>query len=319
MKAALRTSIPDRNTPGLPIARSFNEMTIGMGNLHSYLHREIAVPTDPRRPSDLPAQETLTVPFAGGSVSRIPASRIKVFLAHDDPLLAAGLEATLSQSNEFELLVPASQQHSIQLRQSVSYADVTVADYGTALKMLDVFGRQLRVMVVTPESRETSVRLALDRGVRGYLTLGCGMAELRDALRTVSRGDTALGPLAATRVAESLRSRRLTSREAEVLRILMVGYGNKGIANLLAVSEGTVKTHVKSILSKLEAGSRTEAASIAQRRGIVSDAELSGSRRGFSASIQRARGRDDERKRVAGTQEPLARSQPSQSALPSRH
>ena len=81
----------------------------------------------------------------------------------------------------------------------------------------------------------------------------------------------ALGPLVANRVAEWMKQRALTPREADILRQMMLGHSNKRIALELNVAVGTVKTHVKSILDKLDAASRTEAVAIAQRRGILQE------------------------------------------------
>ena len=73
----------------------------------------------------------------------------------------------------------------------------------------------------------------------------------------------------AIRIADSMKQQALTRREEDILAHMMVGLSNKGIASKLALAVGTVKTHVKSILRKLDATSRTEAAAIAQRRGIL--------------------------------------------------
>src|SRR5258708_19753788 len=72
-----------------------------------------------------------------------------------------------------------------------------------------------------------------------------------------------------SRVADWMKQKALTGREEDILRLMMLGLTNKAIARKLTLALGTVKTHVKSILYKLDAGSRTEAAAIAQRRGIL--------------------------------------------------
>jgi DNA-binding NarL/FixJ family response regulator len=99
--------------------------------------------------------------------------------------------------------------------------------------------------------------------------LGCSVRDLLDGLRSVRVGGMAMGPLVAGRVAEWMKYPALTPREADILRQMMLGLSNKRIALQLSVAVGTVKTHVKSILDKLEAASRTEAVAIAQRRGIL--------------------------------------------------
>src|SRR6267378_7011439 len=88
-------------------------------------------------------------------------------------------------------------------------------------------------------------------------------------LRSVHAGGLALGPRVATRIADWMKQQALTTREGDILRQMMLGLSNKGIAAKLTVAVGTVKTHVKSVLEKLGAASRTEAVAIAQRRGIL--------------------------------------------------
>jgi DNA-binding NarL/FixJ family response regulator len=84
-------------------------------------------------------------------------------------------------------------------------------------------------------------------------------------------GGIALGPLVASRIADRMKQQALTPREADILRYMMQGMSNKAIASKLTLAVGTVKTHVKSVLEKLDARSRTQAVSIAQRRGILRD------------------------------------------------
>ena len=76
-------------------------------------------------------------------------------------------------------------------------------------------------------------------------------------------------PLVAAKLAAQVSSERLTSREREILQLMGGGASNKAIARQLGISEGTVKTHVKSVLQKLEVASRTEAESLAARRGLI--------------------------------------------------
>jgi len=126
-------------------------------------------------------------------------------------------------------------------------------------------------MILTHTESEAKICHALERGARGYLLLGCSLKDLMDALRSVHVGGIALGPLVASRIADRMKQEALTRREGEILRQLVLGQSNKTIAAKLALSVGTVKTHVKSILRKLDATNRTEAVAIAQRRGIVQE------------------------------------------------
>ena len=110
---------------------------------------------------------------------------------------------------------------------------------------------------------------ALEIGIRGYLLHGIGLPELFEAIRAVRGGGVALSPLVAARIANRIQGKTLTARERAVLEQLMLGLSNKSIASRLNLRVGTVKTHLKAILEKLGAGSRTAAVIAAQRRGLV--------------------------------------------------
>jgi two-component system NarL family response regulator len=201
------------------------------------------------------------------------SSKIKVLIAHGDPLIAAGLVATLQRQPDFEALVCKSTLKVSSVIASESPpADVVVADYDSGLRLIvsGAVGRH-RVVILTHSDSQAKICHALERGARGYLLLGCSIQDLLDGLRSVRVGGMAIGPLVAQRVAEWMNHRALTPREEEILRQMMLGLSNKAIALRLNVAVGTVKTHVKSVLDKLDAASRTEAVAIAQRRGILQE------------------------------------------------
>ena len=201
------------------------------------------------------------------------SSKTKVLIAHGDPLIAAGLAATLQGQPDFKAVVcrPALQVSSPSASE-LPPADVVVADYDSGLQLI-VSGAAVRhrVVILTHSDSQAKVCHALERGAYGYLLLGCSIQDLLDGLRSVCAGRVAIAPLVAQRVAEWMNHRALTRREEEILRQMMLGLSNKGIATRLNVALGTVKTHVKSVLDKLDAASRTEAVAIAQRRGILQE------------------------------------------------
>jgi DNA-binding NarL/FixJ family response regulator len=124
-------------------------------------------------------------------------------------------------------------------------------------------------VIFTERGGEASICHAMKQGVRGYLLLGCSVAEVATAIRIVHEGGCALAPLVAARIAERFRWEKLTPRELDILRLLFVGLRNKDIARVTSRTAETVKTHVKTILRKLDARSRTQAVIVAQRRGIL--------------------------------------------------
>jgi len=192
-----------------------------------------------------------------------PNERIRVLIAHSDPLISAGLAATLSRLRDFETATGGARPPA---------ADVVIADYESGLQVIAAGGTLgRRVMILTHSDSEAKICHALEQGARGYLLLGCSLQALVDGLRSVYMGGIALGPVVASRIADRMKQQALTPREADILRYMMLGMSNKAIASKLTLAVGTVKTHVKSILEKLNASSRTQAVSIAQRRGILRD------------------------------------------------
>lgn len=193
---------------------------------------------------------------------------IRVLVKHGDPLVAAGVAAALRQQPDIQV-----HMHESEPAAHLPF-DVLVADLDGALACLAnererLAGRSCRVLVLTPNGGERDVRVALEAGVHGYQLLGCRLDELVTGVRTVARGSRYLGDGVAVRMAESLAHEALTRREADVLQLMACGYCNKSIANELDIAVGTVKAHVKAILSKLDARTRTHAAAVASERGLV--------------------------------------------------
>jgi DNA-binding NarL/FixJ family response regulator len=198
-------------------------------------------------------------------------SRIKVLIAHGDPLISAGLAVTLRKRRDFETVVCSRALVVSDMTAShFPSADVVISDYDSGLRLIgSAEPGTRRVIVLTHSDSEAKIRRALEMGARGYLLFGCSVQDLIDGLLSVHAGGVALGPLVTSRIADLMKQQVLTQRESDILRQMMLGLSNKGIARTLTLAVGTVKTHVKSILVKLDAASRTEAVLIAQRRGIL--------------------------------------------------
>jgi two-component system NarL family response regulator len=128
---------------------------------------------------------------------------------------------------------------------------------------------EARVIVLTTFDGDEDIYRAIQAGARGYLLKGMGIDELVEAIETVHRGRSKIPAAIAERLAERLSGNALTERETEVLKTIALGKSNKEIASALFISEATVKTHINNLLSKLGATDRTQAARIAQQRGIV--------------------------------------------------
>jgi DNA-binding NarL/FixJ family response regulator len=196
---------------------------------------------------------------------------ITVLIEHSHALVSAGLAATLRKRRGFKVVFRSRDSMVVNSRASPGPSwDVAVADYDSGMRLLasEGVGRD-RVMILTDSDSEARICHALEQGARGYLLLGCSIEDLIDALSSIHVGGITLAPLVVTRVADRLKQQALTKREEEILAHIMLGLSNKGIAVRIAVAVGTVKAHVKSILDKLHATSRTEAVAIAQRRGLL--------------------------------------------------
>jgi DNA-binding NarL/FixJ family response regulator len=126
-----------------------------------------------------------------------------------------------------------------------------------------------KIIVLTTFEGDVEARRALKAGASGYLLKTMAPSELVEAIRQVYNGKKRLAPEIAASVAEHFESEMLSEREVDVLRQVAIGMGNREIAAILHISEETVKARLKQITEKLGANDRTEAVTIALRRGIM--------------------------------------------------
>ena len=129
---------------------------------------------------------------------------------------------------------------------------------------------EARVLMLSTHSGEEEVFRSLQAGARGYILKGAMREELLRAIREVYEGRRYIDPAVAPLLAARMQHRSLTGRELEVLRMVARGLGNKEIAASLNIAEVTVKLHVSHVLEKLNVKDRTEAATVAMQRGIIS-------------------------------------------------
>lgn len=205
--------------------------------------------------------------------------KIQVQILHQDPLICAGLCAALTHHTEFDIMA-ATHDHGADAGSMA--VDVLVTDHANALHVLQsrstcrqggtnacIHGTRTRILVVTTLTGEEQIRQAVMAGVTGYVVLGGSLDAYVDAVRALGKGMRYVCRRASHELMGSVSQATLTSREREVLCPLAQGLANKAIARELGISVGTVKVHVRSILDKLQASSRTQAASVAVQRGLV--------------------------------------------------
>jgi len=126
-----------------------------------------------------------------------------------------------------------------------------------------------KVIVLTTYAGDMQIRRALKAGAQAYLLKNTLHKELLETIRAVHAGKKSLSPEASYEIAQHATDDALTPAEMAVLRLIAVGNANKQIADQLSITEETVKSRVKSILSKLGANDRTHAAMIGVKRGII--------------------------------------------------
>jgi DNA-binding NarL/FixJ family response regulator len=206
----------------------------------------------------------------------------RVVLVDDHPAMRAGVRGVLEKTSDICVVGEASTGAQALSVLGATTPDVMFLDIGlpdvdgiSLLKDIRLKCAEIRVIMLTCQTDEASVRMAVDGGANGYLTKLTGPRELVDAVRMVCRGQVALSPDVATHLVSAIRAQRrageptLTAREREVWRCLARGSSNAEIARALYLSEHTVKFHVHNLLRKLGLRTRAEAICAAHRRGMV--------------------------------------------------
>ena len=210
-------------------------------------------------------------------------AKIRILVADDHPMLREGLVAVLSTQPDFDVVGEAADGSEVVQLAETLLPDVIlldlempVVDGVAALEQLRENGSGARTIVFTAYDTDERILGSLRAGARGYLLKGASRAELFEAVRTVHSGGSLLQPVVTGRLLDHMSHEEdapepepLTPRELEVLGLLARGLPNREIAGNLFISERTIKFHVGSILAKLDAGNRTEAARIAVQRGLV--------------------------------------------------
>jgi DNA-binding NarL/FixJ family response regulator len=213
---------------------------------------------------------------------------IRVLLADDDRLVRSGLRVLLSTEDDMTVVGEAGNGHQAvtlarELEPDVVVMDVRMPELDGvgATREIVSWARRPRVLVLTTFDLDEVVDDALDAGADGFLLKRATPEQLIDGIRTVHCGDALVSPAVTRRLLAAHASRRppdrerlllaahLTDREADVLRALAQGLSNAEIASTIWVSPETVKTHLKSILNKLDVRDRTQAVVWAYRTGFV--------------------------------------------------
>ena len=204
------------------------------------------------------------------------ASTIRVLSVDDHPLLRDGIATLIDHQPDMTMVAQASTgREAIEQyrrhRPDVTLMDVRLPDMSGIDALIEIRAEfpDARVLMLTTFEGDAEIARALAAGARGYLLKTMPPDELAESVRHVHAGRRKIPSEVAANLAEHLGEERLTAREIDVLIQVASGGRNREIGELLGISEETVKVHVKHIMEKLGAADRTEAVTIALRRGII--------------------------------------------------
>jgi len=218
-----------------------------------------------------PSSDAPGVPQPGSALSEI-----RILIADDHLVVREGLVAILNRQSDMTVVGEAGNGHEALEQWRTHRPDVTLMD----LRMPEMSGVEAiiaireeddkaSVIILTTYDSDEDVYRGMRAGAKAYLLKDAHREELLNCIRAVYAGKTVVSPGVAAKLASRLREERLTPRELDILTLVGQGLSNKLIARALDITEGTVKTHVKNVLEKLDATSRTEALAVAARRGLI--------------------------------------------------
>ncbi len=201
---------------------------------------------------------------------------IRVLTVDDHPVVRAGVRALIAREPDFQVVGEGGDGAEAVALYEAHRPDVVLMD--VRMPNLDGVGATRAIMASDPSARvialtsyhgDADVYRAIQAGACGYLLKDTLGAPLVDALRRAAAGERIIPPEIAERLAEFMAQDELTPRELEVLDLAAKGLRNREIASAIGRSEDTVKAHLKHIMKKLGVADRTEAVTLALRRGII--------------------------------------------------
>ena len=203
-------------------------------------------------------------------------SQIRILAVDDHPIVRQGIAGLVGIQTDMVLVGEASNGRDAIQQFRTHHPDITLMD----LQMPEMSGidsliairnefPNAKVIVLTTYAGDTQILRALKAGAQAYLLKNTLHKELLETIRSVHVGKKTLSPEVSYQIAEHATDDLLTPAEIVVLRLIAAGNANKKIADQLSITEETVKSRVKNILSKLGANDRTQAAMIGLKRGII--------------------------------------------------
>jgi two-component system NarL family response regulator len=205
-----------------------------------------------------------------------PEHKIRVILADDHPVVRDGLAAIVNQQPDMEVVAEAGDGEQAMALYDKHLPDVMVLDLRmpkfdgvTVVQQVMEKHAKARLLIMTTYDGDEDIFRSLSQGAKGYILKDAPRQEILSAIRAVSVDRPYTSSTIAAKALQRMSKPSLTQRELSVLQQIAEGRSNKDIARRLSITEGTAKTHVKSILEKLDAISRTEAVAVAHKRGLI--------------------------------------------------
>jgi len=219
---------------------------------------------------------TSALPRSDDEGKRPHTDKIRVLIADDHTTVLAGLASIIDMEPDMIVVAEAANgRQAVDLWRkhspSVTLLDLRMPNLD-GVGVIDEIRQQdnsARIIMLTTYDSDNDIYRAIKAGAKGYLLKDARREELLDCIRKVSRGETCIPQALVKKLAAGMSSETLTGRELGVLTLLAHGKSNKQIGANLFISETTVKGHLRNIFTKLNVLSRTEAITVASRRGLV--------------------------------------------------
>jgi DNA-binding NarL/FixJ family response regulator len=204
------------------------------------------------------------------------ATKMRILFVDDHPVVRDGLEAIINLQPDMVSAGTAATgaealEKFLKLQPDVTLVDLQLPDMSgfDLIKKIRDKSPNARIVVLSSHEGDVDIQRALESGAQGYAVKGIVRGELLEIIRSVRAGKRRLPAAVAQKLTEHMGDEPISPRELEVLSLMAAGKRNKEIAGDLSIAEDTVKMHVRNILAKLHVNDRTEAVTIALRRGII--------------------------------------------------